>query len=149
MNETELLIYLVENKLEKFQKKLYLNEKEILNENNSNDINYKNTIIHNLVLNDGIELKTKLKSIYILCDIGININAQNHDGQTAIHLVILNYLNHQAENSEVVDEIFEKNYGRETFELVNCLLINGCDLTIIDKYGNFFKHLKIFRYFER
>ncbi len=136
MNENIYLKYLFEKNLEKFQELIYKNENEILNENNLNDINYKSTIIHDIILSNEIELSLKLKSVYILCDLGININAQNQNHQTVTHLAIIDYLNHQKNESvENDDKIFENKYGYEAFELVKCFLINGCDLTITDKHG--------------
>ena len=133
MNENNYLNYLLENNMKKFQELVYKNEKEILNENYLNDKNYKNTTIHNIILINEIELSMKLKSVYILCDLGININAQNQNHQTVIHLAIIDYLNHQTNESENTDDkVFEDKYGYEAFELVKCFLINGCDLTITD-----------------
>lgn len=54
---------------------------------------------------------TKIKIVFILSDAGIEINLQNYKEQTALHLAVINGLP----------------------EVVNCLLQNGSDLTLVDQ----------------
>lgn len=79
---------------------------------------------HELIKIDVSDVDLIIKCIFILSDMNININHQNIDLQTCLHLAIKRKL---------------------SLKIVNSLLQNGADLTLIDRFGkcsyNYVKYL--------
>jgi len=73
-------------------------------------------LLHHLVKSTSPSESVKTKLIFMLSDAGVDINLQNYREQTCLHLAVI--------------------YGLP--EVVNALLVNGADLTLVDQVKYFF-----------
>jgi len=73
-----------------------------------------NSIFHHITSQPAFDPALTCSAIYILCDAGFDVNCENNDSQTCLHLAVK---------------------SSQPYAVVKCLLQNGSDLTKCDKFG--------------